>query len=366
MSNCKCIQVYYDKINKGDKMTRKNTRKVFVGDVQIGGSDSVVIQSMTTTRTSDVEMTVKQINELAAAGCQIVRVAVLDMDDAKSIGEIKKQINIPLVADIHFDYRLAIEAIHQGIDKIRINPGNIGDEAKVAAVVKLCKEKNIPIRIGVNSGSLEKGLEATAENMVKSAKKHVDILEKLDFRDIVISLKASDVVLAIEAYKLASEEFDYPLHIGITESGTKFSGTIKSSVGIGSILAMGIGDTIRVSLTGDPVTEIPVAKEILKSLNLTKGGIIVSCPTCGRLQYDMVPIAEKIEKYLLDNDIHLTIAVMGCAVNGPGEAKHADIGIAGGKGEVLLFKKGKIVRKIKEEIAYSELINEINLMYKKS
>ncbi len=343
-------------------MNRKNTKKVFVGNVQIGGSTNVIIQSMTTTRTSDVENTVRQINELATAGCEIVRVAVLDMDDAKAIGLIKKQINLPLVADIHFDYKLAIEAINQGIDKIRLNPGNIGDESKVAAVVELCKEKKVPIRIGVNSGSLEKGLETTAENMVKSAMKHVNILEKLDFHDIVISLKASDVPLAIEAYKLASETFHYPLHVGITESGTKFSGTIKSSVGIGSLLAMGIGDTIRVSLTGDPVIEIPVAKEILKSLGLYQGGVIVSCPTCGRLQYNMVPIAEKIEQYLIDNDINLTVAVMGCAVNGPGEAKHADIGIAGGRGEVILFKKGEIVRKIKEDLAYSELVKEINLM----
>ncbi len=356
------MQVYYDKIYTGDVMNRKNTKKVYVGNVQIGGSNSVIIQSMTTTRTSDVENTIRQINELSTAGCEIVRVAVLDMDDAMAIGIIKKQIKVPLVADIHFDYKLAIEAINQGIDKIRLNPGNIGDESKVAAVVELCKEKKVPIRIGVNSGSLEKGLETTAENMIKSALKHVRILEKLDFYDIVISLKASDVSLAIDAYKLASETFTYPLHIGITESGTKFSGTIKSSVGIGAILAMGIGNTIRVSLTGDPVIEIPVAKEILKCLALYKGGVIVSCPTCGRLQYNMVPIAEKIEKYLIDNDINLTVAVMGCAVNGPGEAKHADIGIAGGKGEVLLFKKGEIVRKIKEDNAYSELIEEINSM----
>ncbi len=343
-------------------MLRKNTKRVFVGDVQIGGSENVVIQSMTTTRTSDIENTVRQVNQLATAGCEIVRLAVLDMDDAIAIGEIKKQVTVPLVADIHFDYRLAIESINQGIDKIRLNPGNIGDENKVAAVVELCKEKNIPIRIGVNSGSLEKGLDTTAENMVLSAKKHVEILERLDFTDIVISLKASNVILAIDAYKLASETFDYPLHIGITESGTTFSGTIKSSVGIGSILALGIGDTIRVSLTGDPVNEIPVAKEILKSLELYQGGVIVSCPTCGRLQYDMVPIAEKVEKYLIDNNINLTVAVMGCGVNGPGEAKHADIGIAGGKGEVLLFKKGEIVRKIKENLAYQELIDEIHSM----
>lgn len=342
-------------------ITRENTRPVKVGPYQLGGNSKVYIQSMTTTYTKDVDATVKQIKQLTDAGCEIVRVAVLDMVDAKSLGEIKRQISIPLVADIHFDYRLALEAIHQGVDKIRLNPGNIPKREHVMEVVQACQEKNIPIRIGVNSGSLPNRMAPTAENMVATAKHHVEILESMGFYDIVLSLKATDMKLMIEAYRLAAKTFPYPLHLGVTEAGTAFSGAIKSAMGIGILLAEGIGNTIRVSLTDNPVLEIQAAKEILKNLGLKdKVPNLISCPTCGRIQYDMIDIAKKIEQYLLKVNKNINVAIMGCAVNGPGEAMHADIGIAGGKGEAILFRKGKIIKKIKESEVYDTLIEEID------
>ncbi len=342
-------------------ITRENTRPVHVGPYQLGGNSKVYIQSMTTTYTKDVDATVKQIKQLTDAGCEIVRVAVLDMVDAQSLGEIKKQISIPLVADIHFDYRLALEAIRQGVDKIRLNPGNIPKREHVMEVVQACQEKNIPIRIGVNSGSLPNRMAPTAENMVATAKHHVDILESMGFYDIVLSLKATDMKLMIEAYRLAAKTFPYPLHLGVTEAGTAFSGAIKSAMGIGILLAEGIGNTIRVSLTDNPVLEIQAAKEILKNLGLKdKVPNLISCPTCGRIQYDMIDIAKKIEQYLLKVNKNINVAIMGCAVNGPGEAMHADIGIAGGKGEAILFRKGKIIKKIKESEVYDTLVQEID------
>ena len=345
-------------------MKRNKTKKIYVGGVQIGGQKKVVIQSMTNTKTSDVDSTVKQILELENAGCEIIRVACPTIDDAKAIKEIKKHIHIPIVADIHFDYKIALEAIKSGVDKIRINPGNIGDKSKVKAVVDACREKNIPIRIGVNAGSLEKDLlekygKPTAEAMVESARRHIEILEDLDFYDICLSLKASDLDLCISAYEMASRCFPYPLHIGITEAGTAFSGTIKSSIGVGYLLRKGIGDTLRVSLSDNPVEEIKVAKEILKCCNLIKLPRLVSCPTCGRTQIDLIPIAKKVEEFLLTIDKDITVAVMGCAVNGPGEAREADIGIAGGVGEAILFKKGKIIKKIPQDKIFEELKNEI-------
>jgi (E)-4-hydroxy-3-methylbut-2-enyl-diphosphate synthase len=343
------------------KMQREQTRPVKVGPYQLGGNNKVYIQSMTNTYTKDVEATVKQINQLTDAGCEIVRVAVLDMVDAQSLGEIKRQIKIPLVADIHFDYRLALEAIHQGVDKIRLNPGNIPKREHVEEVVKACKEKNIPIRIGVNSGSLPNRMAPTPENMVATAKHHVEILESMDFYDIALSLKATDMSLMIEAYRLAAKTFPYPLHLGVTEAGTAFSGAIKSAMGIGILLAEGIGNTIRVSLTDNPVLEIQAAKEILKNLGLKdKVPNLISCPTCGRIQYDMIDIAKRIEAYLLKVNKTINVAIMGCAVNGPGEATHADIGIAGGKGEAILFRRGKIIKKIKESEVYDVLVEEID------
>lgn len=348
-----------------DYITRKKTKKIRVGDTFIGGDSSITVQSMTNTDTRDVVSTISQIKRLEEAGCDIVRVAVPDIQAAEAIGQIKKAIRIPLVADIHFDYRLAIESMKSGADKIRLNPGNIGDQDRVKAVVKVAKERQIPIRIGVNSGSLEKELlikygGVTPEAMVESALGHARILEELDFYDIVFSLKASSVSMTIAAYRKMSESSEYPLHIGVTEAGTVYRGTIKSSVGLGSLLAEGIGDTMRVSLTGDPVEEIKVGNEILKALGLKKGGIeFISCPTCGRCQVDLIGIASSIEEKLTEVDKDLKVAVMGCAVNGPGEAKEADIGIAGGKGEVLLFKKGEIVRKIPQERAVEELLEEI-------
>ena len=346
-------------------MNRKNTRPITVGNVKIGGQNKVVIQSMTNTKTKDIEATVKQILALEKVGCEIIRVACLDLEDAKAIKEIKKKIHIPIVADIHFDYKIALEAINSGVNKIRINPGNIGDESKVKAVVEACKEKNIPIRIGVNGGSLEKDLlekygKPTAEAMIESAKRHVEILEKLDFFDIAISLKASNLDLCIEAYEEASKTFNYPLHLGITEAGTEFGGTIKSSIGLGVLLRQGIGDTLRVSLSDDPVKEIVVAKEILKNCNLYSGvPTLVACPTCGRTQIDLIPIAKEMESFLQNIHADITVAVMGCAVNGPGEAKEADIGIAGGINEGLLFKKGQIIKKVKEEELLDCLKEEI-------
>ncbi len=352
-------------------MERTKTRKIMVGNVQIGGQNKVVIQSMCNTKTKDVDETVKQILDLEKAGCEIIRVACLDMEDAKAIKEIKKQIHIPIVADIHFDYKIALEAIKAGVDKVRINPGNIGAKENVKAVVDKCKENKIPIRIGVNAGSLEKDLleqygKPTAKAMVESARRHINILEELDFHDYALSLKASNLDLCIESYEEAAKEFDCPLHLGITESGTEFSGTIKSSIGLGYMLRQGIGDTIRVSLSDDPVKEIKVAKEILKDCNLYKNvPTLVACPTCGRTQIDLIPIAKKVEEFLQTIDSDITVAVMGCAVNGPGEAREADIGIAGGIKEGLLFKKGEIVRKIPQEKIVEELQKEILEMTKK-
>ena len=346
-------------------INRKETRKIMVGNVQIGGQDKVVIQSMCNTKTKDVEATVKQILELENVGCEIIRVACLDIDDAKAIKSIKERIHIPIVADIHFDYKIALAAIEAGVDKVRINPGNIGSEEKVKLVVNACKEKNIPIRIGVNGGSLEKDLlekygKPTAKAMVESARRHVEILEKLDFYDIAISLKASSLDLCIEAYEEASNTFKYPLHLGITESGTEFSGTIKSSIGLGVMLREGIGDTIRVSLSDDPIKEIPVAKEILKNCDLyKKSPTLIACPTCGRTQIDLIPMAKEVENFLQTIEADITVAVMGCAVNGPGEAREADIGIAGGIDEGLLFKKGKVIKKVPQSKIVETLKEEI-------
>lgn len=351
-------------------MKRDETRAIKIGDLTIGGNNEVIIQSMTNTKTKDIKATVKQINELADAGCQLVRLAVLNMEDALAIKEIKSQVNIPLVADIHFDYRLALQAIESGIDKIRINPGNIGSIDKVKLVVEACKKRQIPIRIGVNGGSLEKDIlekygRPTAKGMIESAKKHIKILESLDFYDICISLKSSNTLLTIEAYQLASETFPYPLHIGVTEAGTKLGGTIKSSLGIGTILYQGIGNTIRVSLSDNPIEEIKVGKILLKELELIDNvPTLVSCPTCGRIQYDLIPIAKEIEDFLNTIKANITVAIMGCAVNGPGEAKHADIGIAGGVNEGLLIKKGEIIRKVKQENIVDELKKEILKMIK--
>lgn len=346
-------------------LKRKSTRTVNVGGIAIGGGNPIVIQSMCNTDTRDIDATVKQITELANEGCQIVRVAVVDMEAAKAIGEIKKHISIPLVADIHFDYRLAVEAMEQGVDKVRINPGNIGSREKVKAVVDTARKRHVPIRIGVNSGSLEKELlqeygKVTPQALVKSAMKHVGILEELDFHDIIISIKASDVPMSIETYTLLSENCNYPIHLGITEAGTVWGGTIKSAVGIGAILSMGIGDTVRVSLTGDPVEEVRAAKEILKSLGLGKFGVeFISCPTCGRTEIDLISIAQDVEKRCRRINKNIKVAVMGCAVNGPGEAREADIGIAGGKGVGLIFKKGEVIRKVDEKMLVDSLMEEI-------
>ena len=352
-------------------MLRTETRSFQIGHLTMGGNNHVIIQSMCNTKTKDVEATVKQIHELEKAGCEMVRVAIFDKEDASAIADIKKQIHIPLIADIHFDYRLALLAIENGIDKIRINPGNIGSMDKVKAVVEACKQHHIPIRIGVNGGSLEKDIlekygKPTAQGMIESAKKHVDILESLDFHDYAISLKSSNTLLTIEAYTLASQTFDCPLHIGVTEAGTKLGGTIKSSLGIGTLLYQGIGNTIRVSLSADPVEEIKVAKTLLKELQLIDHvPTLVSCPTCGRIQYDLIPVANEIEDFL--NTIHadITVAIMGCAVNGPGEAKHADIGIAGGVKEGLLIKKGEVIKKVKQEDMVQVLKDEILKMIEK-
>lgn len=351
-----------------EKIRRKQTRTIKIGDLTIGGNHPIVIQSMCNTDTRDVKSTVKQILELEQAGCEMVRVAVPDSIAAEAVGEIKKNIHIPLVADIHFDYQLALRVMDLGIDKVRINPGNIGEEKRIQAVVEKAKQKQIPIRIGVNSGSLEKDLiqkygGVTPEGLVESALRHVRILEKYQFYDIVISIKASNVPFSVQAYTLLSQNVDYPLHLGITEAGTIFNGSIKSAVGIGAILLNGIGDTIRVSLTGNPVEEIRVAKEILKSVGMGKNGIeLISCPTCGRTQIDLISIANEVEKRCQNINKNLKVAVMGCAVNGPGEAREADIGIAGGKGECLLFKKGEIVKKVPESQAVELLMNEIKLM----
>ena len=345
---------------------RKKTRQIHIGPVAIGGGAPVSVQSMTNTKTTDTAATLAQIRALAAAGCDIVRLAVPDMDAARNLGNILKASPVPLVADIHFDYHLALEAIRQGIHGLRLNPGNIGGEEKVRAVVKEAKAAGIPIRIGVNAGSLDKKLLAkyggvTAEALVESALEHVRILEAQDFFDMKISLKAHDVPLTLAAYRLMSERVDYPLHLGITEAGTAGTGVIKSAVGIGALLAEGIGDTIRISLTGDPVVEVKVANEILKSLGLKEyGPTLVACPTCGRTSIDLPAIAAEVEQRLGTITEPIEVAVMGCVVNGPGEARTADVGIAGGKGEGLVFRKGEIVRKVPERELVSELFKEID------
>lgn len=337
------------------------SRVVKVGNLLIGGGNPVVIQSMTNTTTSNVEATVAQIKKLESAGCQMVRMTINNEEAAKAIGEIKKRVNIPLCADIHFDYKLALLAIENGIDKLRINPGNIGSDENIKAVVEKAKEKNIPIRIGVNSGSIEKHIlekygKPTADGMVESAMYHINLLEKNGFEDIVISLKASNVKMMVDAYRKISKLVDYPLHLGVTEAGTAFQGTVKSAIGIGSLLVDGIGDTIRVSLTEDPVEEIKVAKEILKVLGLIDAGVeIVSCPTCGRTEIDLIGLAKKVEKEFENEKRKIKIAVMGCVVNGPGEAREADYGVAGGKGVGVLFKKGQVVKKVDE----SEILIEL-------
>ena len=346
-------------------MTREDTKVIQIGTVKIGGGNPVAIQSMTNTKTEDVEATVQQILALEAAGCQIIRCAVPTMEAAEAIREIKKRIHIPLVADIHFDYRLAIAAIENGADKIRINPGNIGDRSRVQAVVDKAKEYNIPIRVGVNSGSLEKPLlekygGVTAEGIVESAMDKVRLIEEMGYDNLVVSIKSSDVLMCVKAHELIAKQCPYPLHVGITESGTVLSGNIKSSVGLGIILYQGIGDTIRVSLTGDPLEEIKSAKLILKTLGLRKGGIeVVSCPTCGRTKIDLIGLANKVQDMVADIPLDIKVAVMGCVVNGPGEAKEADIGIAGGCGEGLLIKKGEIVKKVKEEELLETLRQEL-------
>ena len=337
------------------------SRVVKVGNLLIGGGNPIVIQSMTNTTTSDVEATVNQIKKLEAAGCQMVRMTINNEEAAKAIGEIKKRVDVPLCADIHFDYKLALLAIENGIDKLRINPGNIGSDENIKAVVEKAKEKNIPIRIGVNSGSIEKHIlekygKPTADGMVESAMYHINLLEKNGFNDIVVSLKASNVKMMVEAYRKISKLVDYPLHLGVTEAGTAFQGTVKSAIGIGALLVDGIGDTIRVSLTEDPVEEIKVAKEILKVLGLIEAGVeIVSCPTCGRTEIDLIGLAKKVEKEFENENRKIKIAVMGCVVNGPGEAREADYGVAGGKGVGVLFKKGQIVKKVDE----SEILIEL-------
>lgn len=344
---------------------RKETQKIKIGDIFIGGDSPISVQSMTNTDTRDVKATVNQIKRLEEAGCDIIRVAVPDSEAAAAVGEIKKAAGIPLVADIHFDYRLALDCMKNGVDKIRLNPGNIGGQDKVRAVAAMAKERLIPIRIGVNSGSVEKNIiekygGVTPEGMVESALSHAAMLEAEDFFDIAISIKASSVPMTISAYRLLSQRTSYSLHVGVTEAGTVYKGTIKSSVGIGCLLAEGIGDTIRVSLTGDPVEEVKAGKQILKSLGILREGIeVVSCPTCGRTRIDLIGIANKLEPVLDKLDKNIKVAIMGCAVNGPGEAKDADIGIAGGNNEVLLFRKGQIIRKIPQEQAVEELIKEI-------
>lgn len=344
---------------------RTKTRKVRVGNLTIGGSNQVIIQSMTTTKTRDVAATVAQIKRLEEAGCQMVRVACPTMEDALAIPEIKKRISIPLVVDIHFNYKLALKAIEGGADKIRINPGNIGKRENVEAVVKAAKEKHVPIRIGVNAGSLEKHIldkygYPTADGMVESAIHHIKILEDLDFHDIIVSLKASNINLAVEAYEKAAAAFDYPLHLGITESGTLFSGSVKSAAGLGILLHEGIGNTIRISLSADPVEEIKVCRELLKTFGLANAATLISCPTCGRIQINLIKIANEVEQYISKINVPIKVSVLGCAVNGPGEAREADIGIAGGRGEGLLFKHGEVIRKVPEDRMVEELKIEID------
>lgn len=345
---------------------RERTRVIQIGDRKIGGGNPILIQSMTNTKTEDVQATVAQILELERAGCEIIRCTVPTLEAARAISEIKKQIHIPLVADIHFDYKMAIAAMENGADKIRINPGNIGSAERVKAVVDVAKERNIPIRVGVNSGSLEKPLiekygGVTAEGIVESALDKVHMIEELGYDQMVISIKSSDVLMCVKAHELLAGKTDYPLHVGITEAGTVQSGNIKSAIGLGLILHQGIGDTIRVSLTGNPVEEIKSAKLILRTLGLRRGGItVVSCPTCGRTQINLIELASKVEKLVEDYPLDIKVAVMGCAVNGPGEAREADLGIAGGIGEGLLIKKGEIIRKVPEEELLSTLQEELD------
>lgn len=344
---------------------REKTKEIKIGDVVIGGSHPVAIQSMTNTKTEDVEATVAQIQKLEAAGCEIIRCAVPTMEAALALKEIRRQIHIPLVADIHFDYRLAIAAIENGADKIRINPGNIGNEERLRAVVEKAKEYQVPIRVGVNSGSLEKHLlekygGVTARGLAESALDKVRMIEEMGYDNLVVSIKSSDVIMCVKAHELIAEKCSYPLHVGITEAGTVYSGNVKSSVGLGIILYEGIGNTIRVSLTGDPVEEIKTAKLVLKTLGLRKGGVeVVSCPTCGRTRIDLIDLANQVEDMVADIPLDIKVAVMGCVVNGPGEAREADIGIAGGVGEGLLIKKGEIVKKVKEEELLETLRQEL-------
>lgn len=348
-----------------DVMSRHRTREIQIGSVKIGAGNPIAIQSMTNTKTEDVKATVDQILALEKAGCEIVRCAVPSMKAAQALKEIKKQIRIPLVADIHFDYRLALASVENGADKIRINPGNIGSKERIQAVVDCCREKNIPIRVGVNSGSLEKKLiekygGVTAEGLVDSALDKVETITGMGYDNLVISIKSSDVRMCIRAHEQIAKRTDYPLHVGITESGTVYSGSVKSAVGLGNILYQGIGDTIRVSLTGDPVQEIYAAKLILQTLGLRRGGIqVISCPTCGRTQIDLISLAGQVEEMVKSFDLDIKVAVMGCAVNGPGEAREADIGIAGGIGEGLLIKKGEIVKKVPEEALLETLRQEL-------
>lgn len=350
-----------------DKIDRRKSTKVMVGDVQIGDGADISVQSMTNTFTKDVKSTVNQILLLEEAGCEIIRVAVADKEDAEAIKEIKKQIHIPIVADIHFDYRLALQSIENGIDKLRINPGNIGSPDRVKMVVEKAKPRNIPIRIGVNVGSIHKEILKkyngipTSEGMVESALEHVRILENLDYGNIVISMKGTDIKMTIDAYKSMAKKVNYPLHLGITHAGTLFEGSIRSAIGVGSLLTDGIGDTLRISLTDDPREEVKVAREILKSLNLRSFGInYITCPTCGRTKIQLIELSKKIQEGLRDVQKPITVAIMGCAVNGPGEARQADIGIAGGIGEALLFKKGQIIGKVKEEDIVERLLEEID------
>lgn len=349
-------------------MERRKTKVVKVGNVLVGGDNRISVQSMTNTDTRDVEATIKQIRKLQDAGCDIVRCAVLDMEAARTIKKIVEKIDIPLVADIHFDYKLALESIKNGVSALRINPGNIGSREKVEILAKACMEKKIPIRIGVNSGSLSKEIlqkygKVVPEALVESALTHIKILEEVNFNDIVVSIKSSNIETMINSYRLASQKFDYPLHLGVTEAGTPWRGTIKSAIGLGALLSEGIGDTIRVSLTGDPAEEIKVGREILKNFGQIKEGIeFISCPTCGRTQINLINIAKEVENRLENCNKSIKVAVMGCVVNGPGEAKDADIGIAGGIGEGLIFRKGKIVKKVKEEDLVEELIKIIETL----
>jgi len=351
-------------------ISRKKTKKIRVGDIYIGGDAPVTVQTMVKVDARDVKAVVRQIKECEEVGCDITRMNVLDMESVKNFSAIKKQIKIPIVADIHFNYLWAIESVKQGVDKLRINPGNIGSVGRVKAVVEVCKERGVPIRIGVNAGSLEKDLlekyggHPTARGMVESATKHIKILEDLDFDQIVVSLKTSDVPRMVEAYKLFADKYDYPVHLGVTEAGPPKVGTVVSSVGIGSLLLDGIGDTIRVSLSSDSSDEIRVGKDMLKCLGLRSGPRLISCPTCSRTQYDMLPIVEKIEKYLDKIEAPIVVAVMGCVVNGPGEAREADVGLAGGKNAGALFAKGKVIKPVKEKDMYEELVKEIDKVVK--